>query len=325
MKMKRCVGVLFLCSLLLATAGNAQTKRVKASGKYETKEVKVQNFDKIKLLGSPTVVYTQSDKPQLKIYGSDNVLDLVKCEVSKGTLTISFKENTSIEFGKEGRLKIIASSPSLTNALLQGSGDILLNGKLKCSNLTLILQGSGDINAEDVVCVNDFAATLQGSGDIAVKNSIHADKVALNLMGSGDLNICNLVANSAAATLQGSGDLKVKGKNVAGNVTVGLMGAGDLDFVGIKGGIVKAELNGSGDLTIAGSAKQAILALRNSGDLDAKNLKADDVDATVNGSGNITCWVSGVLKCNITGSGDIEYVGNPSAIHTTGKRNPHRL
>ena len=286
-KMKGFIGMIALFSFLFSvTTVCAQTRRVKASGTYKTKEVKIKDFDKIKLLGSPTVIYTQSanNKSTLKIYGSDNVIDLVDCTVTDGVLSISFKNRTSIEFGKQGRLKIMASSPMLKDVHLQGSGDVVLDSKLECDNLSLTLQGSGDITAGEVVCANDLAVTLQGSGDISIKNSVKAGNAALNLIGSGDIDIYNMTAKSAAATLQGSGDLKVKG-----------------------------------------AVQQAVLMLRNSGDLDAKDLKAVDVDATVNGSGDISCYVSGTLKCDISGSGDVGYKGNPVNVHSTGRNKPHKL
>lgn len=327
-KMKGFIGVIALFSFLFsASTVSAQSQRVKASGNYETKDVKIGNFDKIKLLGSPTVIYTQSNdnKSTLEIYGSDNVIDLIDCSVSGGTLTVSFKKGISVEFGKQGRLKIMASSPALKDVLLQGSGDVVLNGKVKNDNLAFTLQGSGDIVAGDLNCDNSFSITLQGSGDISVKNQVKAGDVALNLAGSGDIDVNNLTARTTAATLQGSGDVKVKGTNTIGNLAASLSGSGDLDITGIKGEIVKAELNGSGDLKVAGSTRQAMLTLRNSGDLDAKNLKATDVDATVNGSGSISCYVTGTLKCNISGSGDIGYKGDPANIHSTGRNKPHKL
>lgn len=328
MNVRRCIGTIALFSLLLtATTAYAQTNRVKASGTYETKNIKIGNFDKIKLLGSPTVIYTQSagNKSTLEIYGSDNVIDLVDCKVTDGTLIVSFKKRTSVEFGKQGRLKIMASSPALKDVHLQGSGDVILDGKLKSDNLSLTLQGSGDITASDVDCDNDLSVTLQGSGDVSIKNKVKAGDVALNLAGSGDIDVNNLTARTTAATLQGSGDLKVKGANTIGNLAASLSGSGDLDITGIKGDQVKAELNGSGDLKVEGSTRLAMLTLRNSGDLDAKKLKATDVDATVNGSGSISCYVTGTLKCNISGSGDIGYKGDPANVHATGRNKPHKL
>lgn len=327
--MKKRIGVIGLLALLLCvTTASAQFRQtIKASSNYQTKEQKIGNFDRIELLGSPTVVYTQSTdgKSELKITGSDNLLDVVECKVANNLLTVKFKNNVNIQFGKVGRLKIIVSSPSLKDVQLKGSGDVILMDVVKSTKLNLTLVGSGDIKADGIVCTSDFSATLQGSGDIAVRKNLQASNVTLKLVGSGDLEVYNLVAQSATATLQGSGDLNVRGVSVNGDVEVKMVGSGDLGFRGIKGGNVLAELQGSGDVTLAGTARQAKLVLSNSGDLDARNLNAVDVDAHLNGSGNISCSASGNLKCSINGSGDINYKGNPSNVESSGRHKPRKL
>lgn len=328
-KTKRSIAVVglfsFLCCVTIVFAQNRQT--IKASRNYITKEIKIGNFDKINLLGSPTVVYTQSTngRSELKLYGSDNILDELECDVDGNTLVVKYKNGVNIQFGKEGRLKIMASSPSLKDVHLQGSGDVILSNKVKCTDLVLNLQGSGDIQAGEIVCSNNFSATLQGSGDIHVENTLQTTNAVLSLQGSGDLSVANLTAKSASATLQGSGDLNVKGTRVNGEVTIKLLGSGDLGFVGISAERVNAELQGSGDMKLAGTTQQATLVLLNSGDLDARSLNATQVDANLNGSGDISCSVSGNLKCSINGSGDISYKGNPTHVESSGKSKPRRL
>lgn len=328
-KMKVIAGAIGLLSLLLCvTAASAQSQQtIKASSNYQTKELKIGNFDKIVLLGSPTVVYTQSTngKSELKITGSDNLLDAIECKVENNELTVKFRNNLNIQFGVVGRLKVMASSPSLNEVKLNGSGDVILQNKVKCTTLNLSLVGSGDIKADDIVCTNEFSAALQGSGDVVVNKGVRASNVTLKLVGSGDLEINNLVAKSAMAALQGSGDLSVRSGSVNGDVNVKMTGSGDLSFRGIKGGNVSAELKGSGDLALAGSAQRATLVLTNSGDLDAGNLKAVDVDARLQGSGSIDCSASGNLKCSINGSGELNYSGNPSNVQSTGRNKPRKL
>lgn len=328
-KLKKCAGVVgALLLLLCVTVASAQGRRaIKASSNYKTKELKIGNFDRILVMGSPTVIYTQSTngKVELKITGSDNLLDVVECKVANNLLTVKFRENLNVQFGKVGRLKIMVSSPSLKEVRLNGSGDVVLTNTVKSTNLSLALNGSGDIEADGIVCTNDFSATLNGSGDVIVKKSIRASNATLKLNGSGDLTVNNLIAQSAAASLQGSGDLNVRGANVSGDVNMKLVGSGDLGFKGINGENVVAELRGSGDVTLEGKAEQAILALMNSGDLNAANLKAVNVDARLRGSGDISCFVSGNFKCSINGSGDIRYKGNPSNVESTGKNKPRKL
>lgn len=327
--LKKLTGVmgLLLLSLCITTASAQFRQTIKASSNYKTKELKIGDFNQIQLLGSPTVVYTQSTngKTELKITGSDNLLDLVECKVANKLLTVKFRDNQNIQFGRAGRLKILVSSPSLKDVRLQGSGDVILNGVVKCTEMGFALIGSGDIKADELVCAGNFVASLQGSGDVVVQKKIQASDATLKLIGSGDLAMNNLIAKSATVSLQGSGDLSVRNASVTGNVNVKMTGSGDLDFNGVKGGNVVAELQGSGDLTIAGTAKQATLKLVNSGDLNAANLKAVDVDAYLQGSGDISCFASGNLKCSINGSGDIGYKGNPANVQATGRNKPRRL
>ena len=328
-RLRKIVGVMGLLSLFLCiTAASAQgRKTIKASGNYKTKELKIGNFNEIHLLGSLTVEYTQSTngKTELKIVGSDNLLDLVECKVGDKSLSVKFRGDTNIQFGKEGRLKVLASSPSLKYIRLQGSGDVILKGVVKCDDMNFTLIGSGDVKADELVCTGNFLASLQGSGDVVVHRKVQASDANLKLIGSGDLTVNNLIAKSATASLQGSGDLNVKNSSVTDDVNVKMTGSGDLDFDGVRGGNVVAALQGSGDLKIAGTAKQATLTLTNSGDLDAANLKAVDVDARLQGSGDISCSASRNLNCSINGSGDVRYKGNPTNVQASGKNKPRRL
>ena len=294
---------LFLSLLMSATMVNAQ-RVITASGKYITKNIKVTRFDQIYLKGSPTIEYTQSPgASEVQIAGSDNLVDLVECRVEGSTLIVNMKSRTNISYGKEGRLKILVSSPMLKSASLQGSGDIHL-GSLKVEGLDVSLTGSGDIVAENITCNSDFSALLKGSGDIDVKGQLRAKSVNLNL--------------------QGSGDLKVGSTNITSTVTAKLSGSGDMDVLDIRANSVSGQLDGSGDMTLSGSARNATLVLNRSGELSARKLDAENVTAHVNGSGEISCTATKTLETNIQGSGEISYKGNPS-IRSTGKNHLNRL
>lgn len=313
--------ILLVCLSSVATLLQAQ---VVASNKYVTMNVTIRNFNQIKLLGSLTVEYVQKEGPaKLQITGSDNIVELVQCEVKNNTLQISYKDNTSITFGKQGRLKIFASSASLKGAVLQGSGDILLKD-IESDDFDMSLIGSGDIVANSITCSGDLSAVLQGSGDIKISNRIQAEDVVLKLQGSGDLDVAGISARKATVTLQGSGDMNIKGRSKVDNVTVRLLGSGDLDFCDIAAREVTGELQGSGDMKLTGSTRSAILKLTNSGDIDAKGLRASEVEAQVLGSGSISCAASQRLQTKIQGSGDISYKGNPE-IQASGKNQLHKL
>lgn len=255
-----------LCALMVSMTSCAQ---IKASKNYVTKDIKAESFNKIELSCSATVSYTQSNdgSTKVQVYGSDNLVDLLDISVSKGSLTVRFKKNTRISFWKDGRLKVIASSPSLDAAILQGSGDINLESDINCDNFSMLLQGSGDIDAKSIKSANNVDVRLQGSGDIEVKGGIEAKNVMLNLQGSGDLKVVKVAANDVNAQLHGSGDLKVNG--TTRTATLALHSSGDLDAKNLQAVNVTATINGSGDLSChaTGTLKAGV---NGSGDLGYK-------------------------------------------------------
>lgn len=63
-------------------SGGFGSKTVKASKNYVTKDIKVDNFTKLSVAGSPDVTYTQkSGKPTVEVYTSDNIVDLLDIRV----------------------------------------------------------------------------------------------------------------------------------------------------------------------------------------------------------------------------------------------------
>ena len=104
-------------------------KTVKASRNYVTKNIKVDNFTGLNLAGSPNVTYTQkAGKPEVEVYTSDNIVDLLDINVVNNTLNIKFKKGVSVSYNK---LEIRVSSETLNNISVAGSGNVELANGLK--------------------------------------------------------------------------------------------------------------------------------------------------------------------------------------------------
>lgn len=97
--MKKLASLLTCICLILSTtacsqsknysSGNWGSKKVIASNKYVTKDIKVDNFKKISVAGSPDVTFTQkSGRPEVEVYTSDNIVDLLDIKVKDNTLYI---------------------------------------------------------------------------------------------------------------------------------------------------------------------------------------------------------------------------------------------
>ena len=64
-------------------------KTIKGSKNYVTKDIKVDNFTKLNVAGSPDVTFTQKPgKPQVEVYTSDNIIDLLNIRVEGNTLSL---------------------------------------------------------------------------------------------------------------------------------------------------------------------------------------------------------------------------------------------
>ena len=236
-----------LGALLTCGAMNAQgwfgNKTIKESKNYVTKEIKVDNFDKIKVTGSPTVIYTQRDgKPEVTVYTSDNIAEVLDIHVTNGTLYVGFKKGVSVSYRK---LDIRVSSPDVNSLSVTGSGEIQLANGLKTENLTLNVAGSGDLNGNGIQC-NDLKASVAGSGDLDF-NDIRCTTVEASVAGSGDLVLNKLTCTSVEASVAGSGDLVLDGQ--AEEAQYSVAGSGDLNASGLEAKSVNASVAGSGDIT----------------------------------------------------------------------------
>ena len=97
-------------------SGGFGSKTVKASKNYVTKDIKVDNFTKLSVAGSPDVTYTQkSGKPTVEVYTSDNIVDLLDIRVKDNTLYIGFKKMTSKSLWLVRVTSVETTSPAQTS------------------------------------------------------------------------------------------------------------------------------------------------------------------------------------------------------------------
>lgn len=181
-------------------------KTVKASRNYVTKNIKVDNFTGLNLAGSPNVTYTQkAGKPEVEVYTSDNIVDLLDINVVNNTLNIKFKKGVNVSYNK---LEIRVSSETLNNISVAGSGNVELANGLKTDNLKVSVAGSGDIDADNITCTGNLNVSVAGSGDLFA-SGLQAKRVSASVSGSGDIK-CHATDFLKART-SGSGNIGYKG------------------------------------------------------------------------------------------------------------------
>lgn len=224
-------------------SGNWGGKRVVGSKNYVTKDLKVDNFTKISLAGSPDVTYTQKPgAPKVEIYTSDNIVDLLDIKVKDNTLYIKFKKNVNVSYKI---LKIRVSSEDLNGISVAGSGDIHLKDGVKTNDDFFIsVAGSGDIDGENISC-NNMKISVAGSGDIDARG-INCQGLKVSVAGSGDMVLKDVTNVSTEASIAGSGSATITGHTQTASYSVA--GSGDLYTSEYEAQNVSANVSGSGSI-----------------------------------------------------------------------------
>ena len=113
-----------------------------------------------------------------------------------------------------------------------------------------------------------------------------------------------------SVSLAGSGDLWNEDVITATNLDVALAGSGDV-VLKIAATNTEGRVAGSGDLTLKGNTNKLEAKVAGSGDFHGFDLQSNHTEVAVAGSGDAEVVSNESLKARVSGSGDIEYRGNP--------------
>ena len=205
-----------------------------------SQEKQLSAYDRIEVLGSYDVIFTDGEVDKIKIKAPDNILPLIQTEVSDGLLRID--TGKSRYRVKEPIIIYVPVDSRLKQVVIKGSADIYTEKNLEIKALEVDVYGSGDVRLQ--VDASSLALKIDGSGDIRVGGK--TDNLSININGSGDVEVPNLKAEKAVININGSGDVSAY---VTENVDISIAGSGD---VTIKGNPkkIKRIINGSGRVSV---------------------------------------------------------------------------
>ena len=222
-------------------------------GQRVTESRFLKGFEKIEIVGSPTVYYTQADSFSVEVTGPENYIEDILTEVNAKSLVIRNRGKMGVvnfQLNGSNKISVHVTSPDLIAISLNGSGDFISKQRIDTDNMDINLRGSGDIDIADLIC----------------------DRCDINLIGSGDIDLKRLEAQRIAASLIGSGDIDLKLNNVL-NTLLALKGSGDISADFAKGcKKVECELRGSGDISLKGNVEHFSKQKSGSGDIEYHKL-----------------------------------------------------
>lgn len=224
-------------------------------------------------------------------------------------------------------LGLALSTMAITNAQwgkkVKGDGNVVTIERSVGDYDGVSLAGWFDV---DLVAGNEGEITLKGESNLLehikteVKDGTLVIKTenGMNLRPSSwntGIHITVPIESISEVSLSGSGDIVGKTTIQSDSFSTRIAGSGDISLT-VEAEQVEASLSGSGDINLAGRTTDLNISVSGSGDVKAYELEAEFVKATVSGSADIKVTANQSLVARVSGSGDIEYRGNPKKIDT---------
>jgi hypothetical protein len=153
---------------------------VNGAGPIVTTPLDLSSFNKINLTGVANFYIGIGSPQAVVLKAQQNIIDVMKWEVSDQTLKVGFKNNVSVGEHEEIRFEITV--PSMNNIVLTGVGDFILSGSDQ-SALSIKLTGVGNVRAFDMKA-GECSINLSGVGNCEV---YAIDRLNVTITGVGSV------------------------------------------------------------------------------------------------------------------------------------------
>jgi hypothetical protein len=215
------LAALFISGCLVIDLGGCSEKKVKGSGHVVTETRQVAEFDRIHLKGAGKVFLTRGENPSIEIKTDDNILPVIKTEVTDRKLVISHKNYSP----RPTTLNYFIAVNDLRGIAVSGSADITSDSKLVADNFSADISGSGGMHLE--LEVGNLDSDISGSG--TMRFSGKADSLAASITGAGNIRAFDMQTRNVSLKITGSGNCEVSASET---LNVKITGSGDVKYKG---------------------------------------------------------------------------------------------
>jgi len=211
-------------------------KTVTGDGRVVSQAREVGEFNQVSVSGSGDLFVSQGGEESLSIETDENLLPLIKSEVSHGRLWIG-SENVNLRPSKTIRYNLKLKN---LNALdLSGSVNATAP-TVKAENLALQISGSGRIEVPQLQA-KVLSVHISGSGDTTAAGEV--ERQDIHISGSGSHLAPELACSQAEAQISGSGHATLRVKDA---LSAHISGSGTVEYYGSPQ--VTREISGSGQV-----------------------------------------------------------------------------
>jgi len=206
--------------------------------------------------------------------------------------------------------------------IVRGSGDLVTESR-EVSNFDRVdLSGAGEVRitqgaSESLTVETDdnimqYVSTQVRGGTLV----IGLDTQGLQAVTATKLLFTLNLVNLEGVSISGSGSVLADAIDTD-TLEVDVSGSGDLRIDSLTAGKTDVQISGSGEVELAGESPDQDVRISGSGKYHGKDLQGESVRANVSGSGNATVWVTGSLDASVSGSGSVDYYGDPPMVNSS--------
>jgi len=201
----------------------------------------VGSFDRIAVAGPYEVTVKTGGQPGVTAHGGEAILAETDIIVENGELKIIPKKKNGIRWnwGRDGKVRVEVSAPSLREATIAGSGGIQVD-RVAGGDFEGTVAGSGNLGIAQMDA-GKAEFSVAGSGNVRASGTARA--LDLSIAGSGDVDLSELTATDASVSIAGSGNVRAR---ATGTADVSIMGSGDVELTG--GAKCDVSKHGSGNV-----------------------------------------------------------------------------
>jgi len=183
---------------------------------------------------------------------------------------------------------------------------VMLSGK---SNLVAL----AELRVEDKTLIIDFKRPIHVKGAHALHVTVMVPELhAISAHNNSRVRIRGGL-ETTHMSLMAADKAEIMGDSIkADNLRVQVMNHADIDLERLQTKELEAATFDKAELELSGHAEMARLTNNGHSDIDAADLRVNHAQATVNAKGNVEVFATHSLKAQASGSGKIEYHGQPT-------------
>lgn len=229
--------------ILLASLTNAcNLVTIYGSGNIATKNVDVENFNRVVFSGSGELILSQGDEEMVAVAADDNLIKHIYVEVREETLYIWHRETIS----PSHPILIRVNVKEITGLELSGivNADV---SELHTERLTVDLSGVTTLNMKEFQA-EKLVMTLSGASKFELTGTGEVAEQEITMSGTNSYNAPKLQSQTTSISISGSNDVTVWAVD---SMSVTIFGNGSVQYYGMP----QISQSGTGNVELIGLGK----------------------------------------------------------------------